>query len=95
MAERKQILVACGSAVATATVVAHTLSWELQRRGISAVVDECKAAEVPDRVDGHDLVVTTSYVGETNGVPVIQAVSLLTGIGVERDMDRIANALRE
>jgi galactitol PTS system EIIB component len=93
MAERKKILVACGTAVATSTVVARKIEEELEKRGIPVVTTQCKAAEVPSRVEGHDLVVTTTFVSGTGDVPVIHSVSFLTGVGLERDMAKIVEYL--
>jgi galactitol PTS system EIIB component len=94
MAERKKILVACGTAVATSTVVARKIEEELEKRGIPVVTTQCKAAEVPSRVEGHDLVVTTTFVSGTGDVPVIHSVSFLTGVGLERDMAKIVEYLK-
>ena len=93
MAERKKILVACGTAVATSTVVARKIEEELEKRGIPVVTTQCKAVEVPSRVEGHDLVVTTNFVSGTGDVPVIHSVSFLTGVGLERDMAKIVEYL--
>lgn len=95
MAERKKILVACGTAVATSTVVARKIEEELEKRGIPVVTTQCRAAEVPSRVEGHDLVVTTTFVSGTGDVPVIHSVSFLTGVGLERDMAKIVEYLGE
>ncbi len=94
MMEKKRVLVACGTAVATSTVVARKLEDELRRRGIEIITTQCKAAEVPSRVHDHDLVVTTTFVSGTGEVPVIHSVSFLTGIGLERDIDRIVEILQ-
>ncbi len=92
MAEKK-ILVACGTALATSTVVARTLEKELGSRGISVVTEQCRAVDVPQRVEGFDLVVTTTFVADTAGVPVVHSVSFLTGIGLERDIEAIVKHL--
>jgi PTS system galactitol-specific IIB component len=43
MSIRKTILVACGTAIATSTVVAKTLEEVLRERGIDVVTRQCKA----------------------------------------------------
>lgn len=94
MAGKKRILVACGTAIATSTVVARKIEEELGKRGFDVETNQCKAAEVPAKVEGHDLVVTTTYVSGTGDVPVIHSVSFLTGIGVEQDIERIVELLK-
>ncbi len=92
---QKRILVACGTAIATSTVVARKIEEELEKRGIRASISQCKASEVPSKVEGHDLVVTTTFVSGTGDVPVIQTVSFLTGVGIETDIDKIVGYLKE
>lgn len=93
MSAKKRILVACGTAIATSTVVARKLEEELGRRGIDVETTQCKAVEVPSQVAGHDLVVATTFVSGTGEVPVIQSVSFLTGVGVDEDIERIVAIL--
>ncbi|MDK2858646.1 MAG: galactitol system component [Verrucomicrobiota bacterium] len=94
MKGKKRILVACGTAIATSTVVARKIEEELTKRGIDVVITQCKAAEVPSKVDGQDLVVTTTFVSGTGNVPVIHTVSFLTGIGMEQDIEKIVEYLK-
>lgn len=93
MGEKKRILVACGTAVATSTVVARKIEEELGKRGIAIETMQRKAAEVPAHVKDFDLVVTTTFVSDTGNVPVIHSVSFLTGIGLERDIEKIVEYL--
>jgi len=92
---KKRILVACGTAIATSTVVARKLEEELEKRGIQIETTQCKAAEVPSKVEGHDLVVTTTQVSGTGSVPVVHTVSFLTGVGIEQDIEKILGYLKE
>lgn len=95
MAEKKRILVACGTAIATSTVVAKKLEEELTKRGISVVISQCKAAEVPAKAEGHHLIVTTTFVSDTKDVPVVHSVSFLTGINMQEDIDTIVGYLQK
>lgn len=90
----KKILVACGTAIATSTVVARKIEEELAKRDISVQTTQCKASEVRSKLDGHDLVVTTTFVSDTGDVPVIQTVSFLTGLGIDADIEKIIGYLR-
>lgn len=89
----KKILVVCGAGVATSTVAAQKLQSELQRRGIAAKIAQCKVTEVAAQAPGHDLIVTTTILGQTTEVPVVQTLSFLTGVGIEADIDRIVALL--
>lgn len=91
---KKRILVACGTAIATSTVVARKIEEELSKRGLDVATTQCKATEVPSKVEGHDLVVTTTQVSGTGNVPVIHTVSFLTGVGIDADIEKIMGYLK-
>jgi PTS system galactitol-specific IIB component len=89
----KKILVACGTAIATSTVVAKKLEEKLRARGIDVKIDQCKASEVGSRVNGYDLVVSTTEVDDARGKPCIRTLSFLTGVGIDADIEKIAKLL--
>lgn len=90
---KKKILVACGTAIATSTVVARKIEEELEKRGIEVSITQCKVSEVESKIQGHDLVVTTAMVSGNYAVPVIHTVSFLTGIGIDEDIEKIVKYL--
>jgi galactitol PTS system EIIB component len=85
----KKILVSCGTAVATSTVVAKKIEETLKNKGINVIVEQCKASEVPSKARGADLIVTTTPVSGTGDTPVIQTISFLTGVGIDADIQKI------
>lgn len=93
MAAPKMILVACGTAIATSTVVARAIEEAMKERGIAVVTRQCKAMEIRSMIKGVDLVVTTTPVPADLGVPVIQTLAFLTGMGKEEVINKIAKAL--
>ncbi len=95
MSKPKVILVACGTAIATSTVVAKGIEEAMRDRGINVTTRQCKAAEIRSRLSGVDLVVSTTPVPDDLGVPVIQTLAFLTGIGKEDVLNQIEQLLRE
>lgn len=95
MAQPKRILVACGTAIATSTVVAKAIEEGMAERGIKVITRQCKAAEVKGLVSDADLVVTTTPVPKDLGVPVIQTLAFLTGVGKEDVLNQIEEALKD
>lgn len=93
MAKTKLVLVACGTAIATSTVVAAAIEEEMAKRGIKVKTRQCKAAEVPSLASGADLIVTTTPVPTNLGVPVIKTLAFLTGIGKEKVVQQIVDIL--
>ena len=95
MAKKKKILISCGTAIATSTVVLRKIDEKLAEKGLSADLIQCKASEVASKLDGVDLIVTTTPVGEVGNIPVIQTLSFLTGMGIEKDMEKIISYVKE
>lgn len=93
MAQPKRILVACGTAVATSTVVAKSIEETLKARGIPVITRQCKSTEVRGLAPGYDLIVTTTPVPKDLDVPVIQTLAFLTGVGKEAVIEQIIKAL--
>lgn len=89
----KEIIVACGTGIATSTVVCVKIKEALQKAGVQAEVVQCKVAEIPSKIDDADLVVTTTSF-TSDKVPVIRAISFLTGIGVENDLKKIIEIVK-
>lgn len=89
----KRVLVACGTGVATSTVVKIKIQEALSKNGIDAEVVQCKVSEIESKMSGTDLIVTTtSYTNDK--IEVIRALSFLTGIGEEQDIKKIVDALK-
>jgi PTS system galactitol-specific IIB component len=91
----KRILIACGTGIATSTVVAKAIEEALKERSIDVITRQCKAAEVRSLVGQADLIVTTTPLPSNLGVPVIHTLAFLTGIGKEDAIEQIVKALQE
>lgn len=93
--KKKKILVTCGTAVATATVVSRKIEELLSQRGYEIILDQCKAADVASKLDNVDLIVTTTPVSNVGDIPVIQTLSFLTGVGIDADLEKIISYIKE
>ncbi|MGO9770873.1 MAG: PTS sugar transporter subunit IIB [Roseiarcus sp.] len=94
MAKTKRVLVACGTAIATSTVVAVALEEAMKARGINITTRQCKAAEVPSLVGDADLVVSTTPLPANLSKPSIVTLAFLTGVGKADVIEKIANILK-
>lgn len=95
MVKKKTILVACGTAIATSTVVAKAIEEALEARGLYVNIRQCKAAEVPSLVANADLIVTTTPVSVDKDIPVIQTLAFLTGMGREEIIEQIVGYIQD
>jgi PTS system galactitol-specific IIB component len=94
MATDKRVLVACGTSIATATVVAEKVKEIAREAGIRVNVAQCKASEVRGRamVFGPNLILTTTPIPEDLDCPVLSGIPFLSGIGMD---DLKAKVLKE
>ena len=90
---KKKILVACGTGIATSTVVVNKVKETLAAKGIDVIVDQCKASEVPGKAASYDLIIATTPVSGYGDKPMIRTLSFLTGIGIDKDVDLIIEKL--
>lgn len=93
MVGSKTVLVCCGTGIATSTMVATGLKEALADRGIAVETRQCTAAEVRGRLGGVDVIVTTTPLSDDLGVPVVQGLAFLTGVGKDAVIDRVAGIL--
>lgn len=78
-----KIVVACGSGVATSTVIASKVEDLLKKNNIKAQIIQCSLHEVDEYTKGASLVISSMPGLKTKEVPVIVAFPYITGIGVE------------
>jgi len=90
----KKILVACGNGIATSTVVASKIDDYLKENSFNAKIDKTKLLEVRSSGNDYDLVVTTGTFSGELDVPIINGMSLLTGIGQEATLEEILETLK-
>ena len=93
MSALKRILVVCGTGAATSTVAAEKVRSYCESKGIKTEIIQCKAAEAKGKSEGMDLIVSTTRLPKDFDIPVVFAVSLLTGIDPEDTYEKIEKAL--
>jgi PTS system galactitol-specific IIB component len=92
--QRKKILIVCGTAIATSTVVAVKTEELLKREGIQADIRRCMTSESKTASKGVHLIIATTQVPDVD-VPVLSGIPYLTGIGVAKLEQDILQALKD
>ena len=95
MSIKKNVLFACGTGIATSTVVSNAVVEAMKERGIAINAQQCKTTEVRSSLTGIDLVVSTTQLPADLGVPTITTLAFLTGMGKADILDKIEGALRK
>lgn len=77
------ILIACGSGVATSTVIANRVKNLCERHGYPVKVNQVTIVEVEKLAAEYDLIVSSAKVMDTVKTPSVFAINYLTGIQPE------------
>jgi PTS system galactitol-specific IIB component len=97
-ANKKNVLVVCGTSVATSTVVAEALKERLPEHDVEiGTVAKAKASEASGKASSgnYDLIVTTTSLNESRfDIPVIHTLAFMTGQGEEEEVKNIAETLK-
>lgn len=99
MAENKQknILFCCATGIATSTVAEEKTLAYLKEKGMNVTYTQTNVASLPSMAnpDEVDLVVATTQVPYDLKVPVVHALSLITGIGADDTLQKIYDILNK
>lgn len=77
------ILIACGSGVATSTVIANRVKNLVTKAGYNVKVEQVKIVEVEKLAPNYDLIVASTQIPQTISTPYVFAINYLTGINKE------------
>lgn len=93
---KKRILIACGSGIATATLVSEHIKDLLKANNLEAEVVSTGIREIMYEASKADIVVTTvKYRGDDVGKPMLNAISVITMINVEKFNTELLRMLKE
>lgn len=91
----KTIVVACGSGIATSTVICEGLENLLKENGIAYNIIQCSITELKSYVDEADMILSSMPLSEEYGIPKAVGLPYLTGMGVKQLNENILNILKE
>lgn len=94
--QQKNILAVCNCGIATSSVVVIKVKEFAEKHGIKVSVDKCMLGEYASKIklNHYDLIVSTSRVPDL-GVPIINGMSFLTGIGLDMLEKNIIHVLQD
>mgnify|MGYP002390918712 CR=1 FL=1 len=89
-------MIACGSGVATSTVMASRVKSLLDKHNLKAEIIQCSMNEASTCSPADTALIVTSL-GKLNvkDIPVVVAIPYITGIGAEAVDEQIVSILKE
>ncbi len=90
-----KIVVACGSGIATSTVVEQKLKDIVSDNNLDVNFTKTSISSLEGMIDDFDLAVVTSKFNiENSKTEVLSATSLLTGIGEDEFVEKFVNKVK-
>ena len=90
----KRIVVACGTGMATSTMISEKVKELLDEHGIEYTITQCILGELMSHADNADLFVTSMKVDLDCDVPIVVGTPFLMGINEEMTAEKILEVLK-
>lgn len=92
----KTVLVACGTAIATSTVVAKKVNNLCEKNNIEVKIIQCKAADAAERAKelSPDVVISTCAMPGNFPCKTLNGRAFLTGIKLQECIDELLETLK-
>ena len=94
---KKRIIVACGTGVATSTLVCQRIDKFLKENNVDAEIKQCTYVEIEGNVNPDTkVIISSSKVGDTvKGVPVVIALPYISGVGIPQFEEKLKEYLKD
>ena len=93
---KKRVLTVCGSGVATSVMCAKKIEEYCKKNGVDVEVTATSFGQLSGDNINADVIVAVNTKLETKAnIPIVSAVSLLTGIGAENTLKEIVDILKK
>ncbi len=89
----KTVIVACGSGVATSQTVASKVNRLLKERKVDAKVEAVDLKSVDRYLKDACAYISITKNTKTYNVPVINGIAFLTGVGQEKELTKLIEAI--
>lgn len=91
----KHVLFVCATGIATSTAVTEKVIEFCKDNGVNFNYSQINVAAVPSNSEGADLIVSTTNIPYQLNIPVVNGLSLITGIGEDEVLENILSILKE
>lgn len=90
----KHVLFVCGTGGITSAVAESRVIEACSAAGLKVQTRRCTPTTIDSNLDGIDLIVSTTYLAGDYHVEVVNAISLITGIGCDAVLEEIVSKLK-
>jgi len=91
----KNVIVACGSGVATSQTVASKVQKILDNNKIKAKVEAVDIKSIDSFIKTADAYIAITKSNKEYNIPTLDGIAFLTGMGVEKETEKLLEALSD
>lgn len=91
----KRVIIACGTGMATSTMISERVKKVLEDNGIQFQIIQCQLSEIEMHQKNADLIVTSMKVDKSYDVPVVVGTPFLIGVNEEATKEKILDILKD
>lgn len=89
----KTVIIACGSGIATSTMISMRIEDLLDRNHIDHEIIQCSINEIDSYVDKGDVIVSSTQLQNEYPIPTVMGIGLISGINAEEVENQIIEIL--
>lgn len=89
----KTIIVACGSGIATSTILCTKIEELLNEHNISHELIQCSILEIEGYESLGDVIVSSTQLQKKYSIPTVMGISFITSIGEEATKEELLKIL--
>ncbi|MFD1415755.1 PTS sugar transporter subunit IIB [Oceanobacillus jeddahense] len=90
----KNVIVACGSGVATSQTVASKVKRILDENKIKANVEAVDIKSLDSYIKSADVYISITKGGKEYDIPMLNGIAFLTGMGLQEETDKLIRILK-
>jgi PTS system galactitol-specific IIB component len=90
-----RILIACGTGIATSTVITERVKNLCEKAGFKVNIQQTRVVQVEGLAKDFDLIVASTKIPDSIKTPYVSGLSYLTGINREKTDEEIISKLKE
>lgn len=91
----KTVIIACGSGIATSTMISMRVEDILNQNGIAHEIIQCSINEIDSYEDRGDVIVSSTQLQKTYSVPTVMGIGFISGIGAEEAEQQLVEILSQ
>lgn len=89
----KRLIVACNAGVATSNTIAYKVKNLLKKKGYEAIVEAVDISSIERALKNADMYICIIKPDKDYGVPMCNGMAFLTGVGIDKELQKIIDVL--